>query len=270
MGKVITINKKVEFDSNISEVVKTTTRVEINSLKEDIETKVIPLNSTLGEYRKFNMEFYKKFNINGRVNNIPFNSILRKYNVTVLASNKKKFTLALGNVKGTISRAAFRRLRNETAIKCTAIDVDLIGAIQSILSNSYNITVNSGWFSKLGTQLQNALLQGEEVNENADWIKFRQTKGSKLKNVQFRITSDEFSRGYILVSLSSRGFMFTNSSISDEVFLHIVEDIISKIDKPSILSYDGSEDDYDEEVELIDELEAQLDFIEQMDEESLI
>lgn len=263
MGKVITINKKVEFDGNISEKVETTTIIEVNNLKENVVTSVIPLNEYINNYKKFKMEFYKKFNIEGKVFDRQFNSILRKYNTTALVEESNKFVLTIGSVKGIIPRAAFRRLKNDTAVKCISVDVDLMKAIPEILKNLPNITVNSGWFSQLGTQLRNAWLQGDEVNENPDWIKFLETTGSKLKNVQFKIIDEDISDTAILISLSARGFIFTTKSIPDSKYISLVDSILSIIDKPDILSYDGSEEDYeDDDITIIDEMQVEAEFIE--------
>lgn len=273
MGKVITINKKIEFDSNINEHVKAATIVEINNTKQNIDTKIIPLNKKVNEYKVFKMQFYKKFNIEGNVFGKDFDSILRKYENEVLVDDNKKFVLTIGNIKGIIPRAAFKRLRKDTKVKCSEINVDLIKAIPEILKEIPDITINSGWFSELGTQLRNALLQGEEVNQNDDWNKFATTTGSKLKNVQFKINDDDFDGSFILISLSSRGFIFTNKSISYEKYLEIVDNIISAIDKPGILIYEGAEKDYcgfkvydeeDEEDDIIkvDEIELEAEFTE--------
>lgn len=271
MGKVVTINKKVEFDSNINETVKAITTVEVNGLKDKVETKVIPLSLKINNYNEFKIEFYKKFNIEGNVYGKAFNSILRKYETLALVDDSKKFVLTMGNVKGIIPRAAFRRLKNDTKVKCVGVDIDLIKAIPEVLNNIPNTTVNSGWFSALGVQLRNAWLQGEEVNENPDWIKFLETTGSKLKNVQFKIYDDEVDGSFILISLSSRGFIFTTKSISDSKYINIVEEIVEAIDKSGILLYDGSEDDYEEEdISNADELEVEAEFIEATGELSLI
>lgn len=263
MGKVVTINKKIEFDSGISETVSTTTKVEINGFTHDVTTKVIPLDNTLNNYKRFNIEFFKKYKIEGNVYGKPFNSVLRKYNTTALVNDGKKFVLTIGNVKGIIPRAAFRRLKGDTRVKCTDVEVDLIKAIPQVLNNMPDTTVNSGWFSELGVNLRNAWLQGEEVNENPEWRNFLDTTGSKLKNVQFKINDDDMEGSYILISLSSRGFIFTTKSISDEKYISIVEEIVRAIDKEGILNYDGSEDDYEYEENVIDadELELEAEFV---------
>lgn len=262
MGKVITINKKIEFNTNINETVKAVTTVEISGFKENVETKIIPLNQELNEYKVFQIEFFKKYNIEGNVYGRAFNSILRKYSSLALVGNEKKFVLTLGNAKGIIPRAAFRRLRNDTQVKCASVDVDLIKAIPEILRNIPDTTVNSGWFSELGVQLRNAWLQGQEVNENPDWIRFLETTGSKLKNVQFKINDDDLEGSSILISLSSRGFIFTTKSISDKKYIEIVDNIIRAVDKADILSYDGSEEDYEDDVINLDELEQEAEYTE--------
>jgi hypothetical protein len=265
MGKVITINKKIEFQSNIDETVKAVTAVEISGFKENVETKIIPLNQELNDYKVFKIEFFKKYNIEGNVYGKAFNSILRKYSTLALVDDEKKFVLTIGNVKGIIPRAAFRRLRNDTQVKCASVDVDLIKAIPEILRNIPDTTVNSGWFSELGVQLRNAWLQGHEVNENPDWIRFLETTGSKLKNVQFKINDEDIEGSSILISLSSRGFIFTTKSIADVKYIEIADNIIRVIDKPDILLYDGSKEDYEEDIINVDELEQEAEFTESVE-----
>lgn len=254
MGHVVTINRKKQFDSEISETVKTITRVTIDNMTEDVETKIIPRNKRLLTYAEFLLEFYKKYNLQCRVNNKEVSAVLRKYRLVVFVDDSKDYVFTLGKNKGIIAKAAFKRLRKDTPVKCLPVLVDLEKAIPAILSKSNNITVNSGWISKLGTQLQNALLQGDSVDENPDWKKFVKTKGAELKNVQFKLIDDEYSNGYILISLSSRGFIFTNSSIGPERFMRIVETIMEYIDTPEIISYEGSEEE--EEDNDFEELES--------------
>mgnify|MGYP000675971093 FL=1 len=42
MRKVVTINKKIEFDSELSEVQTSVTRILMNGINNDVETKVYP------------------------------------------------------------------------------------------------------------------------------------------------------------------------------------------------------------------------------------
>lgn len=265
MGKVITINRKVEFQISDEDIISTSYKVKVNGNQEDVETKIKRVaNDTVNSYKRYNIVFYKKFKIDGAVYGKSFESVLRKYNISLLENNDKKFVFSLGMTRGTIPRAALKKLKSDTTIKCTDVGVNLIEAIPVILANFDNMDVNSGWFTKLGTQLQNALLQGEGVNDNDDWKKFRDVNGSKLTNVQFKIYDDEISsNGYILMSLSSRGFIHTNSSISDSRYLDIVEDIVNVLDRNNALIYDKIDEDLDDdEDDLVEDLIEKLDFIE--------
>lgn len=251
MGKVLTINRKIEFFVENTNIEKTTTRIMLNGFKEDVETKIYPKGEALLGYYKFNIEFFKKYNIIGRVNNKDFNSILRKYTIPVYVRNGYDYVFSIGNSKGTITRAALRRLRKNTPVKCAPIEIDLTKAISCITRNIQGIEVVSGWFSNLGEQLQNALLQGKEVNENADWKKFLKTVGSELKNVEFKLAGTEYARGYIVFSLSARGFLYIKSIISDEKYMRIAERIVEVLEKENLIEYQSVNDAENENEEAI-------------------
>ncbi len=239
MGKVLTVNRKVDFSIDIENVEKAITRITMNGLQEDVETKVYPNGKGLLEYYKFNVEFFKKYNIIGRVNNKDFNSVLRKYTIPLYVKEDSNYVISIGGSKGTITRAALKRLYKGTAIKCSPISIDLTKAISCIIRNVQGIEVYSGWFSNLGEQLQNALLQGKEVNENADWKKFLKTVGSELKNVEFKLAGEEYVKGYIIFSLSSRGFFHIKNTIGDEKYIQIAERIINVLEKEKLIKYEG-------------------------------
>ncbi|MFP3340488.1 hypothetical protein R0J91_21090, partial [Micrococcus sp. SIMBA_131] len=79
-------------------------------------------------------------------------------------------------------------LRNGTPVKCEPVEIDLIAAIEVILEANAGIQISSGWFSNLGMpNLRNALLQGDDVNEGADLIRFKETEGASLSNVELAI-----------------------------------------------------------------------------------
>lgn len=249
MRKVVTINKKIEFDSELSEVQTSVTRILMNGINNDVETKVYPQPDEICGYKVFNIKFYKKYNVVGIVNGSSFESILREYTIPVLVSNEKKYVLSYSTFKGIIARAAFKRIRKDTKVKCSPVKIDLVNAYNCITQNVNNVTVYSGWFSKLGTQLQNALLQGNGVDGDADWNKYKRIRGSELKNIQFKFDDDKYPTGSVVIFLSSRGFIFTNSRIGEEDFFEIVEKIVNALDTMNIIK-DADEED-EEDVELI-------------------
>lgn len=251
MGKVLTVNRKIDFSVEMESVEKTITRITMNGLKEDVETKVYPNGKALLEYYKFSVEFFKKYNIVGRVNNKDFNSVLRKYTIPLYVKEDSDYVISIGGSKGTITRAALRRLRKGTSVKCSPIKIDLTKAISCITRNIQGIEVVSGWFSNLGEQLQNALLQGKEVNENADWKKFLKTVGSELKNVEFKLAGEEYVKGYVIFSLSSRGFFHIKSAISDEKYIRIAERIVGALEKENLIEYENIKEDAEDGDETI-------------------
>lgn len=263
MGKVITINKKLAFQMRDNQTISTAYKIKVNGEFEDVETKISRVrNDVVGQYKRYNIIFYKKFKIDGAVYGKAFESVLRKYNISLLVNDYKKFVFSLGMARGVIPRASLKKLKMGTDIQCIEVGVDLIDAIPVILYNIPGLEVNSGWFTRLGTQLQNALLQGEGVNDNEEWKKFRDLNGSKLTNVTFKVYDEEFTNGYILMSLSSRGFIHTNSGISDSKYIKIAEEIVNVLDENNALIYEKVENNEDEdEDELADDFIEKLDFI---------
>lgn len=251
MGKVLTINRKMNFSVEMEDTEKTITRITMNGLKEDVETKIYPRGKALLEYYKFIVEFYKKYNIVGRVNNTDFNSVLRKYTIPLYVKEDSDYVISIGGSKGNVTRAALRRLKKGTSVKCSPVKIDLTKAIGCIIRNIQGIEVVSGWFSNLGEQLQNALLQGKEVNENVDWKKFLKTVGSELKNVEFKLAGDEYVKGYVIFSLSSRGFFYIKSAISDEKYIKIAEKIVGVLERENLIEYENVKEDNEPDEENI-------------------
>ena len=246
MRKIVTVNKKIEFDSEICDVQKSNTKIIMNGLSTNVITTVRPVNSELCGYKMFEIIFHKKYKVDCIVNDKQLDSILRVYKIPILVSDQKKYVLSYSTIKGTIARAAFKRIRKDTKIKCTPIKIDLAQAYHHITSNIPNVTVYSGWFSKLGQQLKNALLQGNGVDNDDDWNKYNDTLGSELKNIQLEFEDDKYSKGSVIVSLSARGFIFTNSIINDHDFFEIVEKLINILDEKNIIKDANEEEEKDE------------------------
>lgn len=229
MGKVLTINRKIDFSVEMEDAEKTITRITMNGLKEDVETKIYPRGKALLEYYKFIVEFYKKYNIIGRVNNKDFNSVLRKYTIPLYVKEDSDYVISIGGSKGNVTRAALKRLRKGTSVKCSPVKIDLTKAISCIIRN----------------------IQGIEVNENVDWKKFLKTVGSELKNVEFKLAGDEYAKGYVIFSLSSRGFFHIKSAISDEKYIKIAEKIVGVLERENLIEYENVKEDNEPEEENI-------------------
>lgn len=235
MRRIVTINKKIEFDSELSEVQKSITRIVMNGLNTDVETKVYPTTHDICGYKVFKTIFHKKFNVVGIVDGKKIDSVLREYMIPILVADDKKYVLSYSQIKGVIARAAFKRIRKDTKIKCSPIKLDLIDTYTIIRKNISNVEVYSGWFSKLGTKLKNALLQGDGVDNAEDWEHYKKVKGAELKNIQLRFIDDMYPVGSIVISISSRGFIFTNGHITDTQFIELVDQIIELLDAHRII-----------------------------------
>ena len=241
MRKIVTINKKNNFDAGLKEVQKCVDVVKMNGIDNNVETKVFPQDEKIGGYSVFKIEYFKKYLVVGMLDGKLFDSILKKYEIPVLVDDTKKYVLSLSNSKGTIARAALKKLRKGTSINCSPIKLNLIDVYTCLLRNFPDVKVYSGWFSRLGSQLQNALLQGSDVNEDSDWTKYKEKKGAELKNIQLKIFDDDFKGGSIIISISSRGFIFTNNIISEEKFIKLVNQIIDVLDKAGIIRDEDEE-----------------------------
>ena len=73
------------------------------------------------------------------------------------------------------------------------------------------------------------MLQGNGVDGDADWNKYKRIRGSELKNIQFKFDDDKYPTGSVVISLSSRGFIFTNSRIGEEDFFEEDEEDVELI-----------------------------------------
>lgn len=257
MGKVITINHKEKFLIKENEILESIRIMRINKEKVSIKTTVSLLNKT-EEYSKYKIEYFRKTNVDAMYDGKPISYILKRYNTYAFVEDEYKYVLTVGNVKGIISRQSFDKLKKDTDIKCNPVKVDLLKAIELLISSDSSITIDSGWFSNLGTNLSNAWLQGRNVNDNSDWEKFKKTKGSKLKNIELRIEDDSEEEGYIKVSISSRGFLFTKKQLSDEKCLQITKKILSYID--SCITLENNEVN-NEELEKEDEVASTIERI---------
>ena len=84
-----------------------------------------------------------------------------------------------------------------------------------------------------------------------DWKKFLKTVGSELKNVEFKLVSDEYAKGYVIFSLSSRGFFHIKSAISDEKYIKIAEKIVGVLEREHLIEYENVKEDNEPEEENI-------------------
>ena len=235
MRKIVTINKKVEFDANSKDIQTSVEEIKMNGEVNRVETKIIPQKKKIAGYNVFKVVYFKKYNIQGMIGGKPFESILRKYEIPLLVKDEQKYALSYCTFKGVIARSALKRIRKDTTIKCSPVKMDLSKVYTCIQNNISDVDVFSGWFSKLGEQLRNALLQGSNVNEDNDWKRYKNKRGAELKNIQLQFFDDKFVNGSVILSISSRGFIFTNSPISEKDFFDLVETIIDVLDRNGLI-----------------------------------
>lgn len=228
MSKVITINQITEFPDNFESTAVGQETVVIEGAQAVAETRIHPAeDNDVDNFNKYIIRHNQKFAIEGTVFGRDFREILRTFNISVYKKTGLDYALTIGNAKGNIARGAFNRLSGQTPVKCYPIEIDLIQAVERIVLSNSGILINSGWFSRLNLpNLSNALLQGDDVNRGADWLRFKQTQGASLSNIELIVHDTAFPNGYILISLSQRGFLFCRKNLSNDKYLEITERIL--------------------------------------------
>lgn len=231
MSKVITVNEIVEFPDNFESTAIGQESVIIEGMQAVAETRIHPSEANDVEgFNKFIIRHNQKFAIEGTVFNRNFREILRTFVISVYKKPQLNYAFTIANAKGTLVRSAFNRLSLHTPVKCQPIEIDLIQAVEKIVQSNSGILIHSGWFSKLNMpNLNNALLQGDDVNRSHDWLRFKQTQGATLSNIELTVHDASFSNGYVLISLSKRGFLFCRKKLSNDKYLEITERILAVI-----------------------------------------
>ena len=228
MGKVITLSKITEFPDTFESTAVGQETVLIEGGEAVAETRIYPAEvNDVENFQKYIIKHNQKYAIEGKVWNKEFREILRIVNISVYKKTGFDFAVTIGNSKGNFARAAFKRLNKQTSVKCSPVEIDLILAVERIIQSNSGIQINSGWFSSLNLpNLNNALLQGDDVNRSSDWQRFKQTQGASLSNVELIVYDTDFPNGYILISLSKRGFLYCKKNLTNNKYLELTEKII--------------------------------------------
>lgn len=231
MGKVITLNKIIDFPDTFESTAVGQETVVIEGAQAVAETRIHPAEANDVEgFNKYIIRHNQKFAIEGKVFGKEFREILRTFIISVYKKPTLNFAFTIGNARGNFARSAFKRLSDHTPVKCDPVEIDLIQAVERIVQSNSGILINSGWFSRLNLpNLNNALLQGDDVNRSADWLRFKQTQGASLSNIELIVQDTAFPNGYVLISLSKRGYLFCRKNLSNEKYLEITERILSII-----------------------------------------
>lgn len=236
MGQVLTINSVEEFPGEITETVIGREQVTIEGAAADAETRFYVATESseatqVAGYQKYVMKHTNKFAIEGKLWNREFKHILR---ITRLSVYKKpaldaKYAFTIGG-RGSYANAAMKRLRENTAVKCVPLEINLIDAVEKIVRSNSGIQVNSGWFSNLGLpNLNNVLLQGDDANQGSDWARFKATSGAALSNVELILEDPVFNNGQVKVAISKRGYVFSHTKIPDNKMVELTERILAII-----------------------------------------
>lgn len=229
MSKVITISEITEFPDSFQSTAVGQETILIEGGEALAETRIYPSEENdVVDFQKYMIKHSQKYKIEGKIWNREFREILRTFSISVYKKAGFSYAVTIGNSRGNIARAAFKRLKNHTNVKCTPVEIDLILAVERIIQSNSGIQINSGWFSSLNLpNLNNALIQGDDVDRSADWQRFKQTQGASLSNVELIVYDNDFPNGYIIISLSKRGFLFCKKNLSNQKYLELTERILN-------------------------------------------
>ena len=239
MATVLTINKVIEFPKKIENTVIGKEEILIEGKTDIAETsfyKGTDISKNIDGYNRYIIKHSQKFKIEGKLWGKSFKEILRIMQATVYEDKTKNdYLFSIGSRKADYMQSAFARLKSKTAIKSEPLEVDLIEAVEKIIKFAPDIKIVSGWFSKLNLpNLTNVMLQGDKVNLGPEWDRFKTTKGAKLSNIELLIDDADFDNGFVSVSLSKRGVIFSRRNISHAKLLQISNKIIGILDKKLI------------------------------------
>jgi hypothetical protein len=233
MGIVLTINRVKEFPKRITETVVGREEVVIEGAKDTAETRIYESeNNDVENYSKFIIQHTQKYKIEGKLWGKNFSSIMRVFTMHLYREDTSKYLFTIGSSKANYAHKALKRLSLSTPVKSEPYEVDLIQAVEKIITYSKDITINSGWFSNLGLpNLNNVLLQGDDVNLGPEWEKFKKTTGASLSNIELSIDDNDFDSGQVKVALSKRGIVFSHTNIPPEKLIEIANKLISILDR---------------------------------------
>lgn len=228
MAVVITLNQIKNFPTQFDRTIVAKDISSIDGESIEAETKIYQTDSDIDGFRKYKMIHEQKYKIEGKMWGREFSAIMRKHNINVYCKDGLNYAITVGNMRGTSSTIAFRRLHSRTVIKCCSPQIDLIKTIDKILHDSTGVRVNMGWFTNLKLpNLNNVLLQGDEVNDGPDWERYKTSKGSQLANVELIVEDKDL--GQVIISLSKRGFLLCKQNLSVKKSLEITQKIIKLI-----------------------------------------
>ncbi|CAH0346749.1 hypothetical protein [Bacillus sp. CECT 9360] len=239
MPRILTINKVIDFPNDIEETVIGKEQVEIEGKTDTAETRIYKGTDdkkNIQGYQRFKLKHSQKYKIQGKLWNKEFNHIMRLFTLDVYKSESIGYVYSIGSNKADIAHIAFKRLRTGTGVKCEPYEVDLLEAVEKIIKFAPDIKIKSGWFSNLGLpNLNNVLLQGDEVNLGPEWTRFKKTSGAKLSNIELIIDDSDFDNGWVKVSLSKRGVLFSQTNIPHKKMLQIADKIIVILSKKLVV-----------------------------------
>ncbi|WP_226793897.1 hypothetical protein [Bacillus sp. B1-b2] len=236
MASILTVNKIIDFPEQIDETIVGKEEIVIEGSSDVAETKFYKgtdMKLNINGYNRYIIKHSQKYKIRGKLWGKDFKEIMRVMQATVYENQTKKdFLYSIGTVKADYIQSAFARLKKKTAIKSEPIEVDLIEAVEKIVTFAPDIKIISGWFSELNLpNLSNVMLQGDKVNLGPDWDKFKRTKGARLSNIELLIDDDDFESGNVKVSLSKRGVIFSRRNLEHKKLLQISDKVLEILNK---------------------------------------
>ncbi|RST66245.1 hypothetical protein EJB14_12105 [Bacillus pumilus] len=191
---------------------------------EEVEQVTLIPGGDITEYEKYILKHSQKYPIVGVLNQREFKEILRIFSFDVYINNS--YAISYSKHKGKFAQSAFKRLSDTTDFKSDPYELNLLDALENIITSDGGITIKAGWFANLGlANLDSVLLRGEDVDQAADWKRFKRTAGASLSNIELLVEDDAFPNNSIAISLSKRGILYCKRNISPEKSLELTDRI---------------------------------------------
>lgn len=195
---------------------------------EELEQEVTIPGGDIVDYDKYILKHTQKYPIVGVLNQQEFKEILRIFSFDVYVNNS--YAISYSKHKGKFAQSAFKRLSDTTDFKSIPYELDLLEALENIITSDSGITIKAGWFANLGlANLDSVLLRGEDVDQAADWQRFKRTAGASLSNIELLVEDVAFPNNKITISLSKRGILYCKRNISPDKALELTDRIFKII-----------------------------------------
>lgn len=227
MGIVLTVNKINNFPATIATNVTAEDIVKVDDLDSRAKTKIRPLDETLSNLNKYEIEHDQKYSVEGSIQNIDFNEILKKYKFNGYKGIENFYIVSKNKFK--IQHSALSRLRKKTNVQCIPYLLDLTVGVKQIIANRDDIEIIGVRFKEINLpNLQSVGLSGGEVNESADWERFIDLPNVVVSTITVILEDDRYDSGIKLL-INNQGVFYSFSNISHETLVNSARSVLGSI-----------------------------------------